>query len=77
MRKKWPIIIIIVTLITGIVIGCQKRSATKEEVYQDFEELNNDAFLNINQNNIEDIDFTKFDVNMIHSFITQNQKSEA
>lgn len=37
MRKKWPIIIIIVTLITGIVIGCQKRSATKEEVYQDFQ----------------------------------------
>lgn len=37
MKKKWSIIILLVASITGIVIGCQKRIATKEEVYQDFQ----------------------------------------
>lgn len=36
MIKKWSIIILVIALITGVVIGCQK-SATKEEVYQDFQ----------------------------------------
>ena len=37
MKKKWSIIIVVIALITVVVIGCQKRSATKEEVYQDFQ----------------------------------------
>ena len=37
MKKKWSILIVVIILITGIVIGCQKRNATKEEVYQDFQ----------------------------------------
>jgi len=36
-KKKWSILIVVIILITGIVIGCQKRNATKEEVYQDFQ----------------------------------------
>lgn len=37
MNKKWSILIVMIILTTGIVIGCQKRNATKEEVYQDFQ----------------------------------------
>lgn len=37
MKKKWSILVVVIILITGIVIGCQKRNATKEEVYQDFQ----------------------------------------
>ena len=35
--KKWTIIIVIVISIIGIVIGCQKRESTKEEVYKEFQ----------------------------------------
>ena len=37
MKKKWSIIILVIALITVVVIGCKKRSTTKEEVYQDFQ----------------------------------------
>ncbi|MGL5311671.1 MAG: germination lipoprotein GerS [Peptostreptococcaceae bacterium] len=37
MKKKWAIIIVVITLMIGIAIGCQRRESTKEEVYQDFQ----------------------------------------
>ena len=37
MKKKWAIILVVITLMIGIGIGCQRRQSTKEEVYQDFQ----------------------------------------
>ncbi|MDU2661581.1 MAG: hypothetical protein E7C54_11805, partial [Clostridioides difficile] len=37
MRKKWTIVCIMFLALVIIVIGCQKRQSTKEEVYKDFQ----------------------------------------
>ncbi|WP_353654879.1 germination lipoprotein GerS [Clostridium sp. CCUG 7971] len=35
--KKWAVLIIITVGILGIVIGCQKKESTKEELYEEFQ----------------------------------------
>ncbi|WP_042277988.1 germination lipoprotein GerS [[Clostridium] dakarense] len=35
--KKWAVIIIVTIGILGIVIGCQKKESTKEELYEEFQ----------------------------------------
>lgn len=35
--KKWTTIVIIVITVFAIVIGCQRRESTKEEVYKEFQ----------------------------------------
>lgn len=35
--KKWAILMIVTVGILGIVIGCQKRESTKEELYEEFQ----------------------------------------
>lgn len=35
--KKWAVLTIITIGILGIVIGCQKRESTKEELYEEFQ----------------------------------------
>lgn len=37
MKKKWTIIVVVITLMIGIAIGCKRRESTKEEIYQDFQ----------------------------------------
>lgn len=37
MNKKWAILIVIIIGILGIIIGCQKKQSTKEEVYKEFQ----------------------------------------
>lgn len=35
--KKWTIVLIMICITIGIVIGCQKKESTKEEVYENFQ----------------------------------------
>lgn len=35
--KKWAVLIVITVGILGIIIGCQKRESTKEELYEEFQ----------------------------------------
>lgn len=37
MKKKWAILIVIIIGILGVIIGCQRRESTKEEVYKEFQ----------------------------------------
>lgn len=37
MKKKWAVLLLITFGIIIIIIGCQKRESTKEEVYRDFQ----------------------------------------
>ncbi|HSQ88601.1 germination lipoprotein GerS [Romboutsia sp.] len=37
MKIKWAKLIVITIIILGIIIGCQKRESTKEEVYEEFQ----------------------------------------
>lgn len=35
--KKWAVLIVITVGILGIIIGCQKKESTKEELYEEFQ----------------------------------------
>ena len=37
MKKKWAVLIFIVFGIIAMIIGCQKRESTKEEIYKEFQ----------------------------------------
>lgn len=37
MKKKWAILIVMITCIIFIIVGCKQRESTKEEVYKEFQ----------------------------------------